>query len=233
MRRPQREPDGELTERLRELAYAEGASLVGFADVGGLAPLPRAVVLAFAHSPGVFTTIQEMPTAAYYREYLELNQRLNAAAEAVARALGAAGHEVLVNPATQAQLDLATLAAPFAHKTAATRAGLGWVGKSALLVTRALGPAVRLTTVLTSAPLEVGTPVTSSECGSCRACETACPAGAIRGEEWHPGRPREEFFDAQACYREASARARARGMNHPVCGVCMLVCPRSGTGRQL
>ena len=41
------------------------------------------------------------------------------------------------------------------HKTVAVHAGLGWIGKSALFVTEKYGSAVRLTSVLTDAPLSI------------------------------------------------------------------------------
>lgn len=40
-----------------------------------------------------------------------------------------------------------------AHKTVATRAGLGWIGKNCLLVTEKYGCAVRLSSLLTNALL--------------------------------------------------------------------------------
>jgi len=223
----QRQSDSALTDRVRALAMAEGASLVGFADLTGLAELPRAVALAIRHSPEVFTTIEEMPTYAYYQEYLALNQRLDEVAATVAEVLRGAGHAARANPATQSRLEVETLAAPFSHKTAATRAGLGWIGKSALLVTPELGPALRLTTILTDAPLVTGKPITESECGECTVCEEACPGGAISGVEWRAGMAREEFFDAFACRQAALSRARPRGIEQTICGVCMLVCPRT------
>jgi len=183
-------------------------------------------VIAVRHSPEVFASAEEMPTYAYYQEYLGLNERLDEIAGTIAEVLRDAGYAAQVNPATQRQLDYATLAAPFPHKTAATRAGLGWIGKSGLLVTRELGPAVRLSSVLTAAPLVSGAPITESECGECTACEEACPGGAISGLEWRAGMAREEFFDAFACARAARARAQARGIEQTVCGICMLVCPR-------
>jgi epoxyqueuosine reductase len=222
----QRQSDRALTDRVRALALAEGASLVGFADLTGLAELTRAVVLAMGHSPEVFTTIEEMPTYAYYQEYLRLNQRLDEMAAVVAEVLQGAGHAARANPATQGRLEAGTLAAPFSHKTAATRAGLGWIGKSALLVTPELGPALRLTTILTDAPLVTGEPIAESRCGECTACEEACPGGAISGVEWRAGMAREEFFDASACRQAALSRAQARGIEETICGVCMLVCPR-------
>ena len=223
---PPQQPDVAFAERIRALAAAEGASLVGFADLTDLAELPRAVVLAIRHSPEVFTTIEEMPTYAYYQEYLALNQRLDEMAAVVAEVLRGAGHAARANPATQSELDVETLAAPFSHKTAATRAGLGWIGKSALLVTPELGPALRLTTILTDAPLVTGEPITESRCGECTACEEACPGGAISGVEWRAGMAREEFFDAAGCRQAALSRAQARGIEETICGVCMLVCPK-------
>ena len=219
-----------LTDRIRALAAAEGASLVGFGEVGDLADLPRAVVLAIGHSPEVFTSVGEMPTYAYYQEYLRLNQRLDEIAATVAEVLQEEGHSARANPATQGRLDAGSLAAPFPHKTAATRAGLGWIGKSALLVTPELGPALRLTSILTDAPLVTGKAVAENKCGNCTACEEACPGDAISGVEWRAGMAREEFFDAHACREAALSRAKKRGIEQTVCGVCMLVCPRRPAG---
>ncbi len=59
------------------------------------------------------------------------------------------------------------------------------------------------------------------------ACARACPGGALHDEEWWVGRPREEFFDAHACFVEASRQLRERvGVNYPVCGICIAVCPQ-------
>lgn len=222
-----RESDGStLTGEVEERARAAGAQLVGFADLEGIAKLPRAVVIAMAHSPAVLRDADDMPNRAYSDEYFEFNRRLTEAAQGIAEVLAEAGFEARANPPTLERIDAHRLAASFPHKTAATRAGLGWVGKTVLLVTEQYGPAVRLASVLTEAPLLVGEPVAESRCGDCVVCVEACPAGAATGEHWYAGRPREEIFDAHACHRMCGQRSRATGIEAGVCGICMAVCPR-------
>jgi epoxyqueuosine reductase QueG len=218
--------DSTLTREVEERARAGGAQLVGFADLQGIADLPRAVAIAIAHSLAVLRDADDMPNRAYSGEYFEVNRRLTEAAQGIAEMLGEAGFEARANPSTTEKIDPRRLAAPFPHKTAATRAGLGWVGKTALLVTEQYGPAIRLVSVLTDAPLLVGEPIAESRCGECVACVEACPAGAATGEHWHAGRPREEIFDAHACHRMCGQRSRAAGIEAGICGVCMAVCPR-------
>lgn len=216
----------ELTAQVRKLAHEAGASLVGFADVEGLAELPRAVVVAIAHSPVVLADPENMPNREYGDEYFAFNERLSEIAQSIADLLTGYGWQAQVNPSTSLNLDSEKLSAPFSHKMAATRAGVGWIGKSALLVTPEFGPALRLASLLTDAPLTVGKPITESACGDCTACAEACPGHAIKGEPWYAGRPREEFYDAFVCQRTAQARANAIGVEHSICGVCMSVCPR-------
>ena len=219
----------ELTWEIERIAREAGANLVGFADVEGLAALPRAVVVAMRHSPEVLADAEDMPNPGYADEYAALNERLTELARKIAARLEAAGCEVRVNQATVDTIDPETLAAPFSHKMAATRAGLGWIGKSALLVTRGLGAAVRMASVLTDAPLVVGGPIGESECGECVICVEACPAGAIRGESWRAGMARGELLDARRCHQFRTEAAERNGVERPRCGVCLAVCPR-GSG---
>jgi len=64
------------------------------------------------------------------------------------------------------------------HKAIARAAGLGWIGKSSLLVTPQFGPRVGLISILTDMVLEPDAPL-ANLCPGCSACIDACPIGAI------------------------------------------------------
>ncbi|WP_322796699.1 tRNA epoxyqueuosine(34) reductase QueG [Tepidiforma sp.] len=67
---------------------------------------------------------------------------------------------------------------PLLERPYAAAAGLGWVGKSTMLLAPGLGPWVLLGVVATTLELEPDRPMRKS-CGSCRRCIVACPTGAI------------------------------------------------------
>ncbi|MCP4707267.1 MAG: epoxyqueuosine reductase, partial [Planctomycetes bacterium] len=135
------------------------------------------------------------------------------------------GHKAIAFEPTIDVLDRTTLRANFSHKTAATRAGLGWIGKSALLITKKYGAAVRLGTVLTDAELETGEPIDQSQCGECRGCQEHCPAGAILGKNWEAGMAREAFYDAFTCCEKAVQLCKRQNLEATICGICINVCP--------
>jgi epoxyqueuosine reductase len=120
------------------------------------------------------------------------------------------------------RVDDERICASFSHKLAANLAGLGWIGKSCLLVTPQAGPAVRWATVLTDAPLEASGGRLEDRCGSCSACVGACPVGAFSGRPFSEGEPREVRYDARACeyYLTRSVEGEDR-----VCGMSIYACP--------
>ena len=188
--------------------------------------LPRAISLVAAHDPAAMGGVETEPTPAYYADYKRLNALLDEASAALAAALRAAGHAAEAVHATIYEDEYEAVedwgdAGVFAHKTAATRAGLGWIGKTALFVSPELGPWVRLATVLTDADLAPGVPVTEGRCGTCRACVDACPAGAGRDVAWGAGLPRDDLFDEKACEVYTERFDDLGG----VCGSCLAVCP--------
>ena len=218
----------DLKQELRTILTDLGANLVGFADVEGLAPggYKRAVVAAIALPPDIVREIPVGPTPAYLAVYNDYNRRLNEMNEAVASRLEALGHRSLALCGDNAPWSRETMASPFPYKTCATRAGLGWVGKCALLVTPEFGSAVRLTATLTDAPLEPDEPVTISRCGDCTACLEACPGKAIQGNLWTPGIERAALVDIPACDKAARDLAEVTlGRRTTICGRCFAACP--------
>ncbi len=217
-------------QELVQLLRSKGAALVGFADLGDLDPdvrggLPYGISIGVALTPSIVAGIADGPTAVYNREYREVNVRLAALAEDAAGFLEKQGHQAVACHPTIGE-DEKTLATRLPHKTVATRAGLGWIGKCALLVTPEYGSAVRLVTVLTDAPVETGVPVNVSKCGDCTACVDACPAHAVSGRNWVAGLPREALYDAHACRKIARELTfEAFGEEVSICGRCITVCP--------
>ncbi len=213
-----------------------GASLVGFADIREFAPWPRAISIALALDPVILEGVKNGPTPEYYKEYLRANTTLNEIAQRTVRLLLRGGYGAEAFPATIVDSDPEyeqTLRAAFQHKTAATRAGLGSIGKSGLLITPDFGPRVRLVTVFTDSPFPTGQPILEGRCGGCRLCVEACPAGAIRGPEWRAGMAREELLDAHACNREAKRLLEERvGADEAVCGICVAICPQGEKGEK-
>ena len=63
-------------------------------------------------------------------------------------------------------------------RAVAERAGLGFAGKHASLITQSAGSYVLLCELLVSVPLPA-TPRSRRNCGACRECLPACPTGAI------------------------------------------------------
>lgn len=216
----------EIVRRLK----AHGADLVGFAEVSCLPDavtggLTRAVSIAEALDPIIIRGIQEGPTPAYFAEYERANLLLAQLSEEAARALTDAGNQARTFPPTTEQIDRATLSAKIQHKTVATRAGLGWIGKSGLLITKEYGSAVRLASVLTNASLEIGESVDASHCGDCHQCVEQCPAKAPLGVHWRAGAKREDLYNPVACFQMARTLTAAQGIKGTICGVCIHACP--------
>lgn len=221
-------------ERLRELLLARGAALVGYADLSELWTdvrfhLPRGISIAMAVDPRIVAQIDTGPTREYFEEYKRLNEQLNRLANLTAEYLANLGYRVKPIESTVSFVDPDTCSAPFQHKTVATRAGLGWIGKGALLITKEYGSAVRFCSVLTDAPLPVGKPINHSQCGECANCVNVCPGHAIRGVNWQVGMYREELYDAARCRETALEMAGKVGVSHTVCGMCIAVCPWTKT----
>jgi len=212
--------DREMLDRyLRDAGAAAWAVAANVPSLPAAPQLPRAVSFLYPVRPETLEGLERGPTAAYFAEYVRINELLVATGAGLVELLAAAGHRaVRVDDDAPEGPGLPPV---FPSKTASTQAGLGWIGKTALLVTRRWGSAVRLGTVFTDLELEPGRPLTRGSCDRCRLCVDACPAGAGRDVRWRAGMSRERLYDAEACERHQS--------NYPeydtICGICIWVCP--------
>jgi epoxyqueuosine reductase QueG len=235
--------DGGLPARARAL----GADYYGVADLSGardfvlaqggerVARFPRAVVMGIGLLDELVDMLADRQDAVGTRLYRHhsydvVNQALDQIALQVANTIQREGYRALPIPASKRASD-ELIAGVFSQKLAAHLAGLGWIGKSCLLVTSDHGPRVRWIAVLTDAPLApTGTPM-ESRCGKCTECVDICPVRAFTGRPFREDEPREARFDAALCdryFKELEA-----GSGPVVCGLCLYVCPfgRKGTHR--
>lgn len=69
--------------------------------------------------------------------------------------------------------------APLLERDYARLAGLGWIGKNTMLLSRALGSFTLLGALLVDAELPYDPPVERGHCGTCTRCLDACPTQAF------------------------------------------------------
>ena len=231
-----------MTNEMKRMLNENGASLVGYAKIEGLygnadpkeakSEVPRypfGVSIALAYPKEVIRNISDSPTMEYYDAYHRLNEKLDKLATLCAEYIKEQGYHAYAQTGSATQ-EYGVFRTVMPHKTVAIHAGLGWIGKSALFLTKPYGSAIRLTSVLTDAPLACDEVVLQSKCGSCMLCTNACPGKAISGRIWSPELDRDEFFDVLSCRkkaREISARAIEKEIT--LCGKCIEVCPYTRT----
>lgn len=228
-----------LTSDLQEIALKNGINYFGVADLtlakkaildqGGeeIAAFPYSITLGISlinHIVDQLPNRSQQSVALNYRHhaYDLVNQRLDMAASILSSYIQQQGHKVLPLPAAK-HTDDERICAAFSHKMGAHLSGLGWIGKSCLLVTPKDGPRVRWTTILTDAPLiPTGTPL-EEQCGECTACVDICPMKAFTGRNFREDEPREARYDARRCQKYFEAMKKKGEIG--VCGMCLYVCP--------
>lgn len=127
------------------------------------------------------------------------------------------GADVATRPATDT--------APLLERDLAALAGLGWVGKNAMLINPDIGSFCFIAEVLVSLDLAPTEELVPDRCGTCSACIDACPTNAIIS----PG-----IIDARRCISYLTIELRGpipRALRPLIgdhvfgCDICQVVCP--------
>lgn len=121
--------------------------------------------------------------------------------------------------------------APLLERALAARAGLGFVGKSTMLVHPKLGPELVLGELVTTAELAADRALDLG-CGSCRRCLDACPTGALVAPYLLDPRRCISCWTIE-CQQGPPPEAAGRLAGYLFgCDLCVLACPfLRGSGR--
>jgi len=211
--------------KLKKFCMDQGASLFGVADISkvkkdfNLQPeeiqgLDRAICIGYALSKKVLDGAKDHPTKLYYHHYKQVNSLLDQIALQVVSLLQKNGFNGLAIPASQV-LNWEKQEVHLSHRKIARMAGLGWIGRSNLLINEKIGSNFRLVTVLTDALLVPDKEINFG-CSKCRACVIVCPAKAIKDEPLD--------FDHVSCYEKLREFRKLGYGDQYICGVCVRVC---------
>jgi epoxyqueuosine reductase len=116
---------------------------------------------------------------------------------------------------------------PIVERSAAARAGVGWIGKNTCVINQQLGSWLLLGIMLTSLPVpdDALALLAADRCGSCTRCIDACPTGALIA-------PRQ--MDASRCISYLTIEKKGtipEELRNPMgrqvfgCDICQDVCP--------
>ena len=193
-----------LNNKIIEILKQENCDIVGFADLHCISYEARqgfdyGIIMALSYTKEAMQDNKNGLPQKYYSELEIINKRLPELAVLTADFFVSNGYKAL--PKTQSMIVLdKDWRSILPHKTVATLAGIGWIGKCANLVTNEIGSALRFIVVLTNAPLDCGEPISKSLCPpNCNVCADVCPGKAPLGGLWEANIDRDDFFNANAC----------------------------------
>ena len=226
-----------IEEILKSHLQSPEKYIYGFANLTGLLD-PKFTGFNYGISIGrklddsIVDPVVNGPTREYYSHYKQINKELEQLSADISEDLNSKGIESLDIEPTVSTSDLDSkysvmLRTDLSHKMIATRAGLGWIGKTDLFISKKIGPRLRLVSILLKTYVgPKSKPVDKSRCGKCNLCVEICPAKAANGILWDITVKREDFFDPWKCRNKCAELGRSRlGADARVCGICVAICP--------
>jgi len=223
-------------EELKRVARKAGADLAGIADLSPfkselcgmqldvIAPFSSALSIAIHLNDDIVDQILDSPTPDYVQHYRDVNARLNDITANISDWITQKGYRVRSIPASET-VDKTEQMGAVSHKAIARMAGIGWQGKSLLIVSPQFGPRIRLSSLLTDMPLTADKPL-KNRCGTCIKCTQACPGRAIKNTNTKDHyNTRDEALHFNRCVEQTSKFKALPDIGAQVCGVCVRVCP--------
>jgi epoxyqueuosine reductase len=219
---------------IKKFARSCGADLVGIASVErfekapkGFHPrdlLPNAESLIVIGKYMPLGVLRGISKGAVTRVYETLFHLLDGCTYEISSFIEKRGGEAMPVPADAPYMywnaDKQEGRGDLSHRHAAVLAGLGSLGKNALLLTPEFGNRVNLASVLTNVPLESDPMLRNDLCiPDCDMCVRACPANAIQGDG----------TVIQKDCRKFHSITTARGFKLFACWECRKVCPVEGS----
>lgn len=125
----------------------------------------------------------------------------------------------------ESQTNEKDLCAPFSYKFGAVNAGMGWIGKNGVLVSKVFGPRVRIDAIIADINIPAVEPVKNSFCNTnCNKCIEACPYKALKNNLWEYNVHRNELIDYKLCNEKRSEFISLKNRKNS-CGLCIVSCP--------
>lgn len=213
-----------LEKTIRNLFLTYPQVLYGFTDTSysAYADAYRSALI-FAVPYGVQLTLETYTEEAFEKGIQNARNIVDEILSKLEKILTEQNVKYYIPPVTQN--NETDLEAPFSFKFAAVNAGLGWIGKNDVVITKRYGPRVRLSAILIAAPFVYGDKITESLCPqTCRNCIAACPHKVLRGVRWQIDSVRSDLIDYRLCNEKRSLSIKTLGRKH-ACGLCMAACP--------
>ena len=107
--------------------------------------MPRGISISVTVDLNIINDLAVGVSPAYVDEYDRLNRLLDQLADRASEVIISHGYRAIPLSRNHVKVEYMSHSTILTHKTVATRAGLGWIGKNALLVTEDRGSAIRLT----------------------------------------------------------------------------------------
>ena len=211
-----------VTEMIKAKAIELGAGVVGICEIkdrhmmeGSKTEHKYAISLGVPMDREIMKTAPTAKASKEVQRVYTLVSRLTVDMARYVRSLGWPAQGLPINSSSD-----------FLQIPIAVDAGLGQLGKHGSLICKEYGSNLRLTTMITSMPLEIDEPediAVDDVCLKCKACTNMCPPDAISDQkQWVRG-VEKWYVDFDKCAPYFS--------DNYGCSICMEVCPWSVPGR--